>query len=221
MEWGWQVSFPCVGWLCVIVQDSSVEFPNSPGWGRLEVNPPFTQAACIGSGLQDMGGDADLCMVWEASPPASPLPPPSSGCLCQSSALGRNQNSSHRATEMSGWSRQSWAKLLLCVPCAVARRCGPSLSVIRARPGEAVIKSAAELSPLLARHLQPLTWASLGKALLLGKSPGLSLCCWELHLSHSILHSMREDVPTLPWQEGDTETTRKSFGMSWSILAGS
>lgn len=108
------------------------------------------------------------------------------------------------------------------VPCAVAWRCGPSLSVIRARPGEAVIKSAAELSPLLARHLQPLTWASLGKALVLGKSPGLSLSVLlELHLSHSIFHSMRAEVPTLPWQEGDTETTRKSFGMSYSILAGS
>lgn len=64
-----------------------------------------------------------------------------------------------------------------CCVCPVLWHGGvaPSLSVIRARPGEAVIKSAAELSPLLARHLQPLTWASLGKALLLGKSPGLSL----------------------------------------------
>lgn len=87
------------------------------GWKQ--IHPSLKQPVwpAWGSGLQDMGSDAPLCIVCGALPPASPLPPPSSGCLCQSSALGRDQSSSHRAIEMSGWRGQSWATVLTSCCC--------------------------------------------------------------------------------------------------------
>lgn len=143
-----------------------------PGAGWKQIHPSLQQPVW-GRGLHNMGGDADLCIAWEASPPASPLPLPSSGCLCQSSALGRDQNSSHRATEMSGWSRQSWATVVTkCPVLCHGDVAPPSVSPERAL-GKQWIKSAAELSPLLAD--QPLTWVNLGKALVLEKGLGLYL----------------------------------------------
>lgn len=125
-------------------------------------------------------------------------------------------------------------KLLLCVqlgpvPCAVAWRCGPLLSVIRASPREAVDKICCRAVTLACQpsHAdQPLSLGSIwGKHWCWGRVlVFISLCCqgvWELHLSHGIFHSVRAEGPTSPWQEGDTETTRKSFGTFYSILAGS
>lgn len=176
--WRWwkgvgRSGIPCVGWFHVLLQDNSVDFPTpQPGAGWKQIHPSLQQPVW-GRGLHNMGGDADLCIAWEASPPASPLPLPSSGCLCQSSALGRDQNSSHRATEMSGWSRQSWATVVTkCPVLCHGDVAPPSVSPERAL-GKQWIKSAAELSPLLAD--QPLTWVNLGKALVLEKGLGLYL----------------------------------------------
>lgn len=74
-------------------------------------------------------------------------------------------------------------KLLLCaqlrpVPCAVTWRCGPSLRVLRASPGEAADKMCCRAVTLACQQShadQPLTWVNLEKALVLGKGLGLYL----------------------------------------------